>query len=144
MEKAQAFWSELLFRAHEALLGKLQELENLASKQSASGSEGLHTLLTDVRHFLGEHFRFEEQNGYMSTVLKEKPFLERSVQKLYEEHGQLRQALDALITETDVLNKREAVLRERIQRWVKEVRHHESKENELVEDAFNQEVLGEG
>jgi len=60
--------AEALGRAHEALLADLRELEQAADPSSGEGLVGLRARLGEARVHLTEHFRFEEENGYMDAV----------------------------------------------------------------------------
>jgi hypothetical protein len=89
---------------------------------------------------LTEHFRFEEQNGYMDVVREREPRLERTIQQLAEEHGQLTRSLDALIKEAGKATSLGDALREAILSWIECVRQHEARENDLVQDAFDLDI----
>jgi hypothetical protein len=94
------------------------------------------------RHIM-EHFRFEEQNGYMDTVRKREPRLERSIEHLAEEHWQLAQSLNALIEQARSATSCDQAFRDQVRTWVEQVRQHEVRENELVQDAFNLDIGAE-
>src|SRR5262249_61195710 len=95
-----------------------------------------------VRASIGEHFRFEEENGYMAAVLEIHPHLERMVQHLCEEHGQLLRSLDELRAEGRA-GQLSAAGRARGLAWARAVRRHERSENVLVQDAFNLDLSAE-
>jgi hypothetical protein len=92
---------------------------------------------------LTEHFGYEEQKGYMDVVRKREPRLERAIQQLAEEHGQLRQSLDGLIGQAGTATGLNDNLRELIREWIERVRRHEIRENDLVQDAFNLDIGAE-
>jgi hypothetical protein len=127
---------EALSRAHGSLLEDLRKLEEAAGPASGVHAEELAARLAATRAHITEHFRFEEQNGYMDAVRKREPRLERTVQDLAEEHQQLAQALDALLGEVRAARPVSAAFRTHVQDWVKAVRQHEQRENDLVQDAF--------
>ena len=58
-----------------------------------------------MRRDLIQHFNLEEQNGYMDIFKKREPRLARSVDKLANEHQQIRQSLDSLLTEAKVASR---------------------------------------
>jgi hypothetical protein len=136
MESSQPTFAEALNAAHTALLIDLRDLDEAARSASGEGSAELGTYLGKVRTHLLEHFRFEEQDGYMAPVLKEEPRLGPAIQELLAEHGQLARVLDALIQEVGASRRLEGVLLERVRGWVKQVRHHETQENNLVYEAY--------
>jgi hypothetical protein len=135
--------AEALSRAHAALLEDLRKLEETDLPGSGEGLAELRARLDATRAHLTEHFRFEEQNGYMDAVREREPRLERTVQQLAEEHRQLAQSLAALIEEARVAASVGAKLREEVREWARRVRQHEMRENELVQDAFNLDIAPE-
>jgi iron-sulfur cluster repair protein YtfE (RIC family) len=136
METPQYSFAEALHEAHTDLLRDLQELEQAVGAGSRESPAELSTRLGKVRMHLADHFCFEEEGGYMAPVLKEEPRLGRVIQELLAQHGQMAQALDALIQEVQRAPTAQAVPREKIQAWVGQVRHHEARENQLVQEAY--------
>jgi len=135
--------AEALGKAHVALLADLRELEQAVRPSSGEDLAGLRARLGAAHAHITEHFRFEEQNGYMDAVRKREPRLERTIHQLAEEHGQLRQSLEALIGEARGVTSLGDTLREGIQGWIERVRQHEFRENNLVQDAFNLDIGAE-
>jgi hypothetical protein len=90
-------------------------------------------------HVMG-HFRFEEQDGYMDTLRKREPRLDRAIAQLAEEHRQLAQSLNELIKEAALASDISVSLRQQIRGWIERVRQHEIRENEFVQDAFNLDI----
>jgi iron-sulfur cluster repair protein YtfE (RIC family) len=129
-----------LAEAHHRLLDDLQKVERIA--QSSSGAEvtELGTHLMRLRTHLEEHFQLEEHDGYMQAVLERAPQLERTVSQLRGEHDQLRGSLAALLDESKGTPTSNADFPQKVQKWIERVRNHESKENMLVEEAFNREI----
>jgi hypothetical protein len=132
--------AEDLARAHRALLDDLRRLEDAARPSAEEGLEGLRARLAATRAHLAEHFRFEEEDGYLDAVRQSEPRLERAVEHLAEEHRSLMQTLDALLALARGAAPPEDRLREGLRQWVKEVRKHEARENDLVQDAFTQDI----
>ena len=135
--------AEALGRAHEALLADLRELEQAADPSSGEGLVGLRARLGEARVHLTEHFRFEEENGYMDAVRAREPRLERTIQQLAEEHSQLKRSLDALIGDVRAATNLSDTLRDEIREWIDCVRRHEVRENDLVQDAFDLDIAAE-
>jgi hypothetical protein len=135
--------AEALERAHAALLEDLHKLEEAAHPASGEVLAELRRRLEATRRHITEHFRFEEQNGYMDAVRKREPRLERTVEQLAQEHRALEQSLEALIGEATVVSGLSEAFREKVRRWVEEVQRHEARENDLVFDAFNLDISAE-
>jgi hypothetical protein len=129
MMTLHATYGDALIRSHRILLEDLQDLEMARS--------GLATRLDRTRMHLAEHFRFEEQNGYLASIVEEHPHLDRAVQRLHDEHRELLAELDRLRAEAHSARQLPEGLTDRIARWARKVRRHEQSENILVEDAFN-------
>ncbi len=135
--------AEALGRAHAALLADLRELEQAARPSSREGLVELRARLVATQTHVTEHFRFEEQNGYMDAVRKREPRLERAIQQLAEEHRYPAQSLEVLVEQSGVATSLDDSLREEVQGWVERVRRHELRENDLVQDAFNLDIGAE-
>jgi hypothetical protein len=135
--------AEALSRAHAALLEDLTRLEEAARPTSGEGLAELRARLDATRAHLDEHFRFEEHDGYMDAVRKWEPRLERAIQQLAEEHRQLERLLAMLLKDARVATDRDARLQEEVRQWTQAVRQHESRENDLIQTAFNLDIGAE-
>jgi hypothetical protein len=143
VEKTERSVADALKQVHGALLADLRALEQALQPSSGEGVAALRTRLGATHAHITEHFRCEEQNGYMDAVMKREPRLERTVQQLAQEHGQLRQSLDALIGQSRAVASLSDSMRGAIQDWIEEVRRHEQRENDLVQNAFNLDIGAE-
>ena len=88
-----------LTAAHEALLEDLRKLEQEAKSLPHQGLAELRGRLDVTRQHIADHFRLEEQNGYMDAVIKREPRLERTIEQLAQEHRELLESLTAIIGE---------------------------------------------
>src|SRR5437868_1441224 len=79
MPRLRATFGDALLRAHRALLKDLTKLREAAQGASTERPADLVAHLDLVRADIQEHFRFEEQNGYMASVLALQPHLERTI-----------------------------------------------------------------
>jgi hypothetical protein len=143
MNKLRATFGDNLIQAHRTLLADLRKVRDAVRKTPADRPEDLAAVLEATRGDLGEHFRFEEENGYMAGVLQVQPHLARAVGHLQEEHGRLLQGLDDLIAQTRQSAGLADELRQQVIAWLGEVRRHERSENVLVQDAFNLDLTAE-
>jgi hypothetical protein len=134
---------EALSRAHATLLEDLQKLEEAVRQTPKEGFAAVRARLGDTQTHLTEHFRFEEDNGYMETVRSREPRLERVLRQLAEEHRQLLQSLAALIEQARAAPNLDDTLRGEVRKWVESVRQHEFRENNLVQDAFTLDIGAE-
>lgn len=136
METSERAFAEALYQAHTDLLRDLMELEQSVQRGSEQGQRELSSRLATVQTHLADHFRFEERDGYMAPLLKEEPRIGPVVQELLAEHRRLTQALGALVEEVSAAQALRDDVRERVRAWVKQVRQHESRENNLVQEVY--------
>ncbi len=135
MEQQSLSVGEALLQAHNALDKDLAFL-----KRPVTTPAEMSQRLAMARQHLRQHFRFEEEGGYMDMVLRGQPNLHRRVEQLHEEHETLDQMLTHLIAEAAAATKLDASFQRKIQCWIDELKAHESRENEFVEVAFTQDI----
>jgi hypothetical protein len=135
--------AEALEEAHRALRMALRELDEALHAPQGTDPGEVGRQLGMLREQLTEHFRLEEEDGYMAPVLEREPHLERTVAHLHGEHRTLADTLDGLIAEARTRDKLEDRLREHVRAWVDQVRQHEARENRLVQDTFNLDIDAE-
>jgi hypothetical protein len=140
MAKTRNSEAENLKKAHANLLDDLGQLEQAVGPTSREKLPELRKRLAATQADVTEHFRYEEQNGYMVTVRKKEPRLERQVQLLVEEHRRLAETLNGLVKDagTD-----EEAFRQKVRAWIESIRQHEAHETEVVQDAFNLDIGAE-
>lgn len=143
MTKPETTSADAMARAHAVLQEQLGRLQRAAHAPRDAQPLELRNDLERVRTGLAEHFRFEEENGYMNHVLRRAPHLERKTEQLLQEHHALAQTLDTLLDEASHPQQAGPVLRDRVLVWIEQVRAHESRENLLAEEAFNQDLTAE-
>lgn len=137
----RATFGDALLRSHRELLRGLDSLRAVASPDTTPAD--LATCLDRLRTSLEGHFRFEENNGYLASILQRRPYLEGSVDYLTGEHGELLLALDSLRLQARATQAVTPELRAAITRWLGQVRRHERREDALVQDAFNVDLTDE-
>jgi hypothetical protein len=124
-----------MLRAHAALQEDLR-----AIRQALGTPAEARRQLFALRAHVLDHFRQEEQDGYMAPVLARQPQQERTVARLLAEHGRLASGLEDLVREAAEATVIDDRFRERVWAWAEDLRRHEADENVLVEDAFNRDV----
>jgi hypothetical protein len=138
----RATYGDALLRTHRALLKSLHALGSAVQTTSEERLPALLACLDTTRDRLAEHFRFEEQNGYLASVLEYQPHLERTVGRLAQEHVELLRYLDELCAEARASQIATVPLRQKVVRWIARVRQHERSEDVLVQDAFIVDLEG--
>jgi hypothetical protein len=93
----------------------------------------LGALLTSLRSDLVAHFAREERGGYLAEVVNERPELETQVTVLLDEHAQIRDELDELVTV--VVTEPNADLIARVVRLLDTLDSHEQRETTLWQKA---------
>jgi hemerythrin len=133
--------TEALERAHAKLTSDLQRIETILHQPPSPESHSeLSYELAKVRRYLLEHFRYEEQNGYMDVVRKRDPRFDHAIAQLRVQHRELAQTLDGLILQSQSRQTVDEAFRAMIQEWSNRLRAHETKEDELVQEAFTVDV----
>lgn len=132
--------AEARCRAHVMLMEELRNLDETANAGMVQSLPALRIRLRTVEEQILEHFRFEEENGYMKGVRRGAPHLERAVQQLGEEHCQLAEMLRELLEKARKAMSLDNGLLDGVRTWVKRVRQHEIRENELIQDAFSLDI----
>jgi hypothetical protein len=143
MAQLRATYGEALLRAHRNLLKDLRKLREAVQAAAVGRPSDFAARLEATRADVLEHFHFEEQNGYMASVLELHPHLKRAAEHLQEEHGRLLGALDELIAEARSAPALSEGFGEKVLDWVQSVQRHERSENALVQDAFNLDLSAE-
>lgn len=130
--------AEAMEREH-AELGR--QLRNVFEATKASNLWGarLAPCLESIRGHLLEHFRFEEQDGYMEAVVQSQPHQKKIVERLLEEHRALDATLQELIATARTTAELGAPFAEKIKEWLDRMHRHEAEENRLVLTNVNQD-----
>lgn len=124
---------ESLRQAHVSLLADLQQLSGATAGMTFAD---LRTQLLKARQDLLEHFRLEEEDGYLDVVRRKEPNLEPTLAKLLKEHRKLVQELDDLLAKVEQPHSPLDTAQRRVRLWIHDVRGHEIRENHLIQDAF--------
>ena len=131
-------------RAQLALQHHLLELEQIVAPPSAEYLPEVRIRLKAVFGLVKEHFRLEEQDGYMKAVKEQDQRFESDLQCLRDEHREMNRELAKLADEADALQQMDAEFSEKVMSWIDGFRNHEKREIDLVQEAFDVDVGGEG
>lgn len=133
---------------HKNLRALLRELEQHLQQPAGSGAwlENLRQALFGLVDLCSEHFKLEEQTGLHVELREQSPRLASRLEKLLSDHGRilegLRQLVADLPTESMAPSDTEP-LKERILGVMETVREHERAENEVMMDAYWEDLGGE-
>jgi hemerythrin-like domain-containing protein len=147
-----ANWDEELGRRmqeeHKSLHQLTQMLkEHIAStptSESAKWLDGLRAGFDRLYAHVKKTIQMKEQDGYLETILRERPTLAKQVASIKAENGQLLRMAEAIRVELSDSTPQDRLLVAdacaRIQRYMAVVGQHEQRENMIVLFAFNQEL----
>jgi hypothetical protein len=140
MAKSSDVIIEAMSKAHSRLMQDISQVEQILGSPLPGNQRDVHYELARVRKYLTEHFRLEEVNGYMDVVRQQQPRFERAIQHLHDEHRELTRSLDALIEGAEPGRTIDDSYRVKVQEFIDRLRRHETKEDELVQDAFTVDI----
>lgn len=127
---------------HHELIRLLGEVHQALSKKVGNGAR-LVEIVESLTDHVERHFREEEASGVFNEVAAHAPRLASRAEELLAEHNQLRQAVQALNQAArsgdgtaDWWERLEATFRD----FSKNLMHHEHREDELVQIAYDQDL----
>ncbi len=150
-----AKWDEELGRRmqeeHKALHQLIQVLkEHIAATPGTNLGqwlEGLRCGFERLYEHISRTIAIKEEDGYLETILKQRPTLSKQVGSIKQENGQLIRMAAAIRHELSETGPEERLLIAdvcaRIQRYMAVVGQHEQRENMIVLFAFNQDIGGD-
>ncbi|HUU83618.1 MAG TPA: hemerythrin domain-containing protein [Phycisphaerae bacterium] len=101
-----------------------------------------------MRAHLQKHMALEEQDGYLPSVVEQRPTLFDQVERLKHEHGEITRIMDGIHTALHEAGPDDRMLvREccqRIENVLTEVQRHEADENLMVMSAFTRDIGANG
>lgn len=145
-------WDEELARRlqeeHKALHELTQVLkEHIAAPpgvDSASWLDGLRAAYDRLFAHVKRTINMKEDDGYLETILKQRPTLTKQVEAIRAEHPQLIKMAQRIQEDlADCRPEHRVLIADacaRIQRYMAVVSQHEQRENMIVLFAFNQDL----
>jgi hypothetical protein len=143
METTRSSMIENVRQVQRSLMEDLSRLDEAVHEGFERNLPALRSLLGATYTQVCEHFRLEEKDGFLDNLEEREPRFARIAQELIDEHRELRQSLDALHGDAIVATRVDDALRERVRKWIAEVRRHETRENDLIQDAVDSDVAAE-
>jgi len=133
---------------HKALHQLTQVLkEHIATTPSTDSGQwldGLRAAFDRLYAHVKKTITIKEQDGYLESILKERPTLTKQVEAIKAENGQLLKMAEGICNDlADVTTAQRLLVADacaRIQRYMAVVGQHEQRENMIVLFAFNQEL----
>lgn len=133
---------------HKALAKLSQVLkEHIAAMPSVNFGawlDGLRTAFDRLHAHIQRCIEMKVKDGYLETILKERPTLGRQVEGIKAEHGQILRMSEAIRNDLAGTRPEDRLLVAdacaRVQRFMAVVGQHEQRENMIVMFAFNQDL----
>jgi iron-sulfur cluster repair protein YtfE (RIC family) len=133
---------EQALQEHEFLREQLKFLHHQLELQQVPLAE-IERLLSELRGHLEAHFHSEEREGFFDQVLTCAPQHSRRVGNLTQEHVELLGGLDSLIGLAGCGAGQPQywrVLALRFEDFMRKLMHHESEENDVLQQAYQDDL----
>jgi hypothetical protein len=121
------------------LLDSLRALQNAIEPGKDPTVDEFFALLASIRGRIAERFRAEEESHCFEDLSDDQPRLSRAVENLLAEHQKLIAAIDQAIDTVRRSHHVSAVVRFDLLRWISQVLGHETREDLLLQEAYNEE-----
>lgn len=131
-----ALRADSLYETHALLRREVDELRVRCDSLTGvadSVPSNIVSLVRQLRDTLREHFRLEELNGYMRSVVALDPRFSMLTEKLRQQHAMLLEQLEQLLGTS-------RLTRDQIEGFLTELESHEHAENALVQNAFDTDL----
>jgi iron-sulfur cluster repair protein YtfE (RIC family) len=119
---------ELLGKIHQALSTRAETVDEISG------------MMTSLQEHLREHFHEEEDGGFFKEIVSQAPRMSDRADAIENEHVDLSTAVDELVSvaskESELCKTMEAGFHD----FSKALMHHETKENELLLDAYEEDI----
>jgi hemerythrin len=129
---------------HEALRKKLGKIHQVLAAPCVRGDE-VASLLFDLRKTLATHFENEEHKGFFDDITTHAPRLNPQAKRLCSEHVEILHTASELAQFASVGIDSKASQRElgsRFHTLSKQLMDHESEENALLQQAYQEDIGG--
>jgi hypothetical protein len=145
---------ESVLREHRELMTLVTELAERAAAptdEPARWTDRVGELLGQLRPVLSRHFHAEEEGPFAREFPAKFPHLANRLDELMKEHLALLRQVDGLLDAATAAPKGDgtggaepAAVISGIRDFVEAIRLHETAENELLQDAFLEDIGGSG
>ena len=127
---------------HDALRGKFRRIHDVLAGPEIAADE-MARLLREFQNALIVHFSNEESDGFFEEVTTHAPRLTGRADQLCHEHEQLRHKAEELCRFAETGSPSVAWWRKlssRCHEFSKQLMHHESEENKLLQQTHNEDI----
>ena len=127
---------------HEEIRQAIAEIHRILPQRDATATQ-LAERLSRFCTVLEEHFRTEEADGFFDQITDQAPRLSPRADKLCQEHQQMLDHAKALVKQAidgDGSSTWRTALSESFHGFSKSLMHHESEENDLLHQAYSEDI----
>lgn len=123
------------------MLGSVSEM--IAARQATASV--LQSVVHELAEHVLEHFRHEEHGGYFAAAIEAAPRLSERAEELLLQHREMADQLEALkrMSGGSVLAANWVGLQEMFGRFLACLETHETAENSLLQEAYNDDIGAE-
>jgi hemerythrin-like domain-containing protein len=118
----------------------LQKVAVLPRSNQARWIAEASASFNEVRTHLMQHMSLEEEDGYLASVVDQRPGLSTEVDRLAHEHVEMARIMADIARQLESLRPEDSLLirdvARRIQNFIQYLEHHEKDENLLVQSVF--------
>jgi len=118
----------------------LHKLEKAVRPEAGTSMDEIRNCLEPTYTHLTEHFRLEEKDGFLDDLRRCNPRFERITLELFNEHRDLMWSINEIRGEILTESRVNEDLREKIQTWIGQVRRHERRETDLIQEAVDTDI----
>ena len=133
---------EAIKQEHEALREKFRQIHDVLAGPEIAADEMVR-LLRELKNALAVHFSNEESDGFFGEVTTRAPRLAGRADQLCLEHEQFLHKATELCRLAEAGSSSMAWWRElssRCHKFSKQLMHHESEENKLLQQAYQDDI----
>ena len=138
---------EKVLEEHRSITRLLQQILDILDRgleaMVATGWEELRRQTSDLASHLREHFRLEEEGGFMTPVLELQPTAAPAVEALMQEHHFILERLDSVRQQiSDSASPRRTTENpmEALKRVIESLKNHERAEDALIQAVYAQDI----
>lgn len=120
-----------------------EELKKCHECGSNASAACVHRAMSEMQDHLERHFAREENGGWLEEAVVRAPHLAHRLTELEQQHRPLRERIAHLVKEAETLDGgRESVqkVREEFEKFAKQLLVHESYEERVLQQGFNEEL----
>lgn len=135
--KTEHVHAHALNQAHNDLLRDLRGLGHFIQPAEEASIVELRNRLAATYTHVCDQFCLEEQGGYLDDIQVSEPRLQRTIGELSEDHRKLLDALTQIRDDAAVARSVDDVLRHKVRAWIDRFLQHETRENDVIQDAVD-------